>query len=187
MIAQHAPMLLRRFLPFVLFALLSNVLPAQKGARFPQVTGETASGKRTTLPLEGTGRHTVLGLAMSRKAEPLLEEWFEPAYLRFVAKHGLFANAYQADVRFVPLFTGLDKAAYEPTLKKFRKSATPEVVDLVVFVKADLATIQDALGIKDKDVPWFFVLDDRGTVLNAVSGKFTDAKLQALEDVLLGD
>lgn len=170
-----------------LLLIVASSVCAQQGALFPSLTGETASGTKVTLPATGSGRYMVIGLAMGRKAEPLLEDWFEPAYLRFVAKHGLFASAYQADVCFVPLFTGLDKAAYEPTMKKFRKSATPEVVDRVVFTKADGSAVQEALGIRDKDIPWFFVVDPQGRVIHTTSGKYTDAKLKAIEDILLGD
>ena len=70
-------------------------------------------------------------MAYGQKAQPLLEDWYEPAYLRFVAKHGLFAGLYDVRVFFVPLFVGANKAAYEPSLAKFRRSASPEVVDLV--------------------------------------------------------
>ncbi|MBK7483042.1 MAG: hypothetical protein IPI72_09915 [Flavobacteriales bacterium] len=39
---------------------------------------------------------------------------------------------YEAEVYFVPLFVGVNKAAYEPSMKKFRKSAEPAIVDRMV-------------------------------------------------------
>ena len=46
----------------------------------------------------------------------------------------------------MPLFVGANKAAYGATLKKFRKSATPEVVDHVVFYKDASAALPGRPG-----------------------------------------
>ncbi|MBX2972621.1 MAG: hypothetical protein KF797_05925 [Flavobacteriales bacterium] len=152
--------------------------------KFPALTGETASGKTITLPTKGKP-WTVIGLAYSQKASPLLEEWYEPAYLRFIAKHGLMAGSYEADVYFVPLFVGLNKAAYEGSMNKFRKSADPEIVDHVLFSKAEIEPLKEALDLKDKDIPYFFVLDAEGRVVHREKGAFTDDKLESIEEVLM--
>ena len=112
-----------RILP-ILFLLVANASFAQQ--TFPTLQGETAAGKAVTLPDPKAKGFTVIGLAYSAKAQAALEAWFEPAYTRFVAKYGLFANAYQCEAYFVPLFTGTDKVAYEPRLKRFRNSAEPD-------------------------------------------------------------
>lgn len=152
---------------------------------FPTLHGETADGRSVTLPGNSAGTFTIVGIAYGQKAAPMLEEWYGPAYLRFVAKHGLFASAYEADVYFVPLFVGVNKAAYEPSLKKFRKSAEPEIVDHVLFSKDELQPLQDALDMKDKDIPYFFVLDAEGRVIYRTQGAYSDDKLEAIEEVLL--
>lgn len=167
---------------FAAASLLSMALAAQN--TFPTLSGETASGKAITLPTKGKP-WTVIGLAYSQKASPLLEEWYEPAYLRFIAKHGLMAGSYEADVYFVPLFVGLNKTAYEPSMNKFRKSADPEIVDHVLFSKAELEPLKAALDLKEKDIPYFFVLDAEGRIVHREKGVFTDEKLESIEEVLL--
>ncbi len=124
-------------------------------------------------------------MAYSQKAQPMLEDWFEPAYLRFVRGHGLFAGQYDAAVYFVPLFVGVNKGAYEPSIKKFRKTATPEIVDLVLFSKAEADPLKTALGMTDKDIPYFFVLDRHRRIVHRTQGAFTEDKLEAIEDILL--
>ena len=161
---------------------LSTSLSAQ--TQFPELTGETAKGTTITLPTTGKP-WTVIGLAYSQKASPLLEAWYEPAYLRFIAKHSLMAGSYDADVYFVPLFVGLNKAAYEGSLNKFRKSADPEIVDHVLFSKADIEPLKEALDLKDKDIPYFFVLDAQGRIVHREQGAFTDEKLESIEEVLI--
>ena len=167
----------------ILALLIAQAASAQQ--QFPSLQGETADGRTVELPLKAPKAFTIIGLAYSQKAQPALEEWFEPAYLRFVAKHGLFAGAYDCEVYFVPLFTGLNKAAYEPSLKKFRKSAEPGIADHVVFCKAELDPLKSALGLLDKDAPYFFILDREGRIVYRTQGAFTDEKLEAMEEVLL--
>lgn len=165
-------------------AALTVAFTLQAQSTFPSLSGETAAGASITLPTKGKP-WTVIGLAYSQKASPLLEEWYEPAYLRFIAKHGLMAGSYEADVFFVPLFVGVNKAAYEGSLNKFRKSADPEIVDHVLFSKADIEPFKEALGLNDKDIPYFFVLDGEGRIVHREQGAFTDEKLENIEEVLL--
>lgn len=173
-----------RIVPFLFALVLSGVLSAQHVA-FPPISGETADGRSVTLPVNAGKAYTVIGLAFSQKASPLLDEWIEPAYLRFVAKHGLFAGAYDCDVYFVPLFVGLDRSAYEPSMRKFRKSASPEVVDLVVFSRTDFATLKDPLGLDDKSLPYVFVLDRAGNIVHRAKGRFSHDALDAIEEVMM--
>ena len=77
-----------------------------------------------TIPGDAANGFTLVALAFGKGAEPVLAEWMEPAYLRFVAKHGLFAGSYQCTAWFIPVFVGLNKAAYEPSMKKLRNSAS---------------------------------------------------------------
>lgn len=169
-------------LTLVAFLVAQHVSAQQ---RFPDLMGETADGKTVQFPTKSAQGYTIIGLAYSTKSQGTLEEWFEPAYLRFVAKHGLFAGAYQCAVYFVPLFTGMNKAAYEPSMKRFRKSATPEVVGHVVFSKADIETLRLDLGLTEKDVPYLFVLDREGIIRYRTQGAYSDEKLEAMEEVLL--
>lgn len=165
--------------------LLATSLAAQQ--TFPTLEGETAEGATITLPLKSAKEYTLIGIAYSQKAQPMLEEWYEPAYLRFIAKHGLFAGAYDVDLFFVPLFVGVNKVAYEPSMKKFRKSAAPEVVDHVVFSKAELDPLKAALDMNEKDMPYFFVLDREGRIVYRTQGAFGEDKLEAIEEVLLNE
>ncbi len=168
----------------ILFGTLAFSVVVNAQTVFPVITGETASGNTITLPVKGK-QWTVIGVAYSQKATPVLEEWYEPAYLRFIAKHGLMAGSYDADVYFVPLFVGVNKAAYEPSLNKFRKSADPGIVDHVIFSKTDIEPLKAALDLTEKDIPYFFVLDAEGRIVHREKGAFTDDKLESIEEVLM--
>ena len=154
-------------------------------APFPIMDGETANDRRVTVPDLGSGRCTLIGMAFGKAAAPLLEEWYEPAYLRFVAKHGLFASSLDCDVYFVPVFVGVNKAAYGATIRKFKKSAEPEIVDHVIFYNGSFDEIRTQLALDLDNIPYFFVLDPGGRIIHRSDGKFTDEKLEAIEEVLL--
>lgn len=174
---------LRHLLPLLLPALLPAVLQAQSA--FPALTGETVEGNTVALPATGAGKYVIIAMAYSQKAGPLLEEWYAPAYTRFIDKHGLFAGTYDAELYFVPIFVGLDKAAYEPSMKKLRKSADPAVARRVVFFKGESDPIIDALGMKRKELPYFFVLDPQGRIIHRAEGAFSEDKLEAMEEAIL--
>lgn len=165
---------------------LTIVLGAAASAQpiFPAIGGETANGKSITLPTRSKP-WTVIGLAYSQKASPILEAWYEPAYLRFVAQHGLMAGAYDVDVFFVPLFVGANKVAYEPSLTKFRKSADPAIVDHVLFSKDDIEPLKAVLELTEKDIPYFFVLDAEGRIVHREKGAFSEEKLESIEEYLM--
>jgi hypothetical protein len=152
---------------------------------FPTLTGETIEGTSVQLPAAGAGKYVIVAMAYSQKAGPVLEEWYAPAYTRFIAKHGLFASTYEAELYFVPMFVGLDKAAYEPSMKKLRKSADPDVARRVVFFKGESEPIIASLDMKRKDTPYFFVLDPQGRVIHREEGAFSEEKMEAMEEAIM--
>ncbi len=149
-----------------------------------QVTGETTDGHIVTLPQASAGKHCIIAVAASKKAEPLLQEWYEPAYMRFVAKQGLMVSDVECDLWLVPVFTGLNKAAYGPSMERLKKEADPDIAQRVVFVKEDAAGFLDALGIKDRDDPYFFVIGPDGVRKHVEKGAYDVDKLDALEEAL---
>jgi hypothetical protein len=49
----------------------------------------------------------------------------------------------------------------------------------------DLEPLKEALDMDDKDIPYFFLLDASGKVVHRTQGAFTDAKLEAIENLLM--
>ncbi len=169
----------------IILALLIGPGAFAQTAVFPPLSGEKADGTRVELPDRRSTGYTVIGLAYSQKAAPMLEAWAEPAFLRFVAKHGLFAGTYEADVWFVPMFVGGNKAAYAPSLKRFRESADPEVAEHVLFYQGDIERFERDLELNRRDIPYFFVIDAEGRVVHRTEGEFTVEKLDAIEERLM--
>lgn len=152
--------------------------------RCPVIRGETSDGGAVELPAASAGHHAIICVAAGKKAEPVLQEWYAPAYQRFVAQHGLFAAAHQADLWLVPVFTGLNKAAFGPTMRRLKEEADPDVARRVVFVRDEVASLLEALAMRDRDEPLFLVVDPEGRIVHRSAGAFAVDKLDALEEAL---
>ena len=185
MIEREAEMIepMRRTLLLASVCSIAFAATSQQ-AVFPELKGETPTGKNINLPKDAKGKYTILCLAFDRSAGDRLAAWFEPAYLRFVSKHGLFAAEYDLNIWFVPMFTGMDKAAYGPVMKKVQKSEAPEVLDHILFFQGDIDVYVKDLAMTDKSKPYLFVLDASGSIVYRTEGDFTDDKLDAIEEVL---
>lgn len=165
--------------------LLAPTAIRAQPATFPAITGETVDGSQVTLPHEHAAHATIVAIGYGKKAQTLLEQWYAPAYLRFVAKQGLFAGTYEVDLYLMPLFVGANKAAYQGSMKRLREEVDPEVARRVVFVKDGAKELIAQLGLKDKDIPYCFVIAPDGRILERVEGAFSVDKLEALEEPLL--
>lgn len=156
------------------------------GKVFPDLTAETVEDAVVNLPSDVSGKYTLLGLAYSKKSEDELNTWFQPVFNKFLVKtSGLFESfAYDVNVYFVPMFTGVNAAATGTAKKKAAKNIDPQLLPYVLFYKGEIKTYKDALDFDKKDVPYFFVLDKEGKIVYATSGRYTSAKMDEIEAVI---
>lgn len=156
------------------------------GTTFPVMTTETIDDKSVTLPNDTKGKYTLLGLAYSKKSEDELNTWYSPIIEKFVKKSGgLFSGfGYDVTVYFVPMFTGVNSAAAGTAKRKAVSKVDPQLQPYLLFYKGDLKPYKEALDFEKRDTPYFFVLDPSGKIVYATSGKFTEQKMSAIEEVL---
>lgn len=175
-------------LTFLMLAVvLSLAAHAQvTGKMFPDMEAETVEDKKIMLPQSTKGKYTLLGLAYSKKSEDELNSWFQPVFEKFIQKTtGLLAGfSYDVNVYFVPMFTGINAAATGTAKRKAIKNIDPQLLPYVLFYKGELKTYKESLEFDKKDVPYFFVLDPNGKIVFATMGKYTDAKMAEVEEVI---
>ncbi len=173
-------------LSIVVGVALSLEVSAQVvGKTFPAMEAETVEDKKVSLPGDVKGKYTLLGLAYSKKSEDELNSWFSPVFSKFIQKTngGLMAGmGYDVNVYFVPMFTGVNAAATGTAKKKAIKNVDPQLLPYILFYKGDLKPYKEALDFEKKDIPYFFVLDGNGTIVYATSGKYTEEKLDEIEE-----
>lgn len=174
---------------FVIFAaciVFTNVTAQVVGKVFPAMEAETVEDKKVKLPDAVKGKYSLLGLAYSKKSEDELNTWFQPIFQKFIQKNkGIFESfAYDVNVYFVPMFTGINAAATGTAKKKALKNIDSNLLPYILFYKGDLKPYKESLDFEKKDVPYFFVLDKNGKILYATSGGYSAKKMDEIEAVL---
>lgn len=172
----------------VFFGFFTSSIFAQdlEGQPFPEMETETVDDEVIVLPADVGDKYTLLGLAYSKKAEDDLNTWFSPIYHKFIKEAtGVFASfAYDINVYFVPMFTGVNAVATGKVKKKTAEELDPKLVPNILFYKGGLKDYKDALNLDNKKVPYIFIVDTDGNIAYATSGKYTQAKMDAIEEAL---
>lgn len=169
----------------VALAVALNLSAQVAGKMFPDMEAETVEDKKVLLPHDVKGKYTLLGLAYSKKSEDELNSWFNPVFSKFIQKAngGLMAGmGYDVNVYFVPMFTGVNAAATGTAKKKAIKNVDPQLLPYILFYKGELKTYKETLDFEKKDIPYFFVLDPEGKIVYATSGKYSEDKMDAVEE-----
>jgi hypothetical protein len=154
------------------------------GKIFPALEAETVEDKKVTLPADVKGKYTLIGMAYSKKSEDELNSWFNPVFQKFVQKSkGLMSGfTYDVNVYFVPMFTGVNAAATGTAKKKAMKNMDPQLLPYVLFYRGELKKYKEELDFEKRDIPYFFVLDPNGKIVYATSGKYTEEKMDEVEE-----
>jgi hypothetical protein len=180
----HFPIFI--FISFLSFQSNAQVI----GNPFPEMHTSTADGKVVDLPNDTRGKYTLLGMAFSKKSEDDLNSWMEPVYWKFIdkpeGKMDQLFGSYQYDVNayFVPMFTGIKTAATKTAKKQALKKMDPRLIPSILFYKGKLKPYKEALDFQQKDIPYFFVLDENGKIVHAISGRYSDAKMAKVEEMI---
>jgi len=171
----------------VFFAFALSASAQAVGKMFPDMSAETVEDKKVNLPGDVNGKYTLLGLAYSKKSEDELNSWFSPVFSKFIQKAngGLMAGmGYDVNVYFVPMFTGVNAAATGTAKKKAIKNVDPQLLPYILFYKGELKTYKESLDFEKKDIPYFFVLDATGKIVYATSGKYSEDKMDEIENAI---
>lgn len=163
-----------------------SITYCQVGRTFPDMEAETVEDKKVKIPADVAGKYTLIGLASSKKSEDDLNSWFQPVFQKFIQKSdGMFSGfAYDVNVYFIPMFTGVNAAATGTAKRKALKNIDPQLLPYVLFYKGDMKPYKDTLDFEKRDIPYFFVLDPQGKIVYATSGKYAEAKMAKIEEVL---
>ena len=160
------------------------------GKTFPNMGTITLQEVNINLPSDASGKYTLLGLAFSNKSEDDLITWLVPVYEKFIGNESgtltkLFAEmTYDVNVFFVPMFTGINTPATKPAMKKALNKIDPRLHPYILFYKGKLKPYKETLSFEKKDIPYLFVLDDKGKIVYATTGAYNGKKMSEIENVL---
>jgi hypothetical protein len=169
----------------ILIALLifsAGLAVAQKGQKFPDMDGVTLTGKEMSIPKNTMGKYTVIGLAYSKKSDEYLQTWFQPTFTVFLDPTAIFH--YDVQLYFIPMVGGVNQVAGASVEKKLKEGIDKKLHDNVLFYKGKIMDYKKQLNLDDKDKPYFFILDDKGVIIYATSGEYTEAKMDDIQNQL---
>ncbi|MCB0401103.1 MAG: hypothetical protein KDD41_03405, partial [Flavobacteriales bacterium] len=158
---------------------------SRAGNQFPELKVENLEQKVINLPGFSKGKYCLIGLAYSKKAEADMQSWMQPVYDLFINQNTFIPVDYNLDVFFVPMFTGTNQVMYQSAMKKTKETIDPELASHVLFYQGSIDALKSPLNLKDKNVPYFFVLDESGEIVYTTSGAFTQKKLDQIERLVL--
>jgi hypothetical protein len=168
---------------FIFLSLLTEISFSQKGGIFPLLRGESLDGKSVQLPV-GNGKFTVVGIAYSRKAEKDLKDWLNPIYSLFIKNEdpgGMdFAEIYDVNFYFIPIIAGFKKVVND-FKRGTDKAFWPYIIDTR---DDDMNAVERALKPPSDDIPYFYVIDKAGKIVELQSGSYSEAKLEKIEDAV---
>ena len=146
---------------------------------FPAMTGTSLDGKTINLPLDAHGKFALIGMVRSMKAEQDMISWIQPVYTS-LAGDGFF----QVKMYFIPMTGGIEGTSVETVKRKLKEAMDSSLYKFVFVYTGPIQEYVSKLGMKDKDLPYLFVVDPRGKVTYTESGKYTSQKLEAITDKL---
>jgi len=167
----------------VLFLLISIPL-ISFAQQFPELHGKTLEDKIVTLPEDASGKFTLIGLSYSKKAEEYLRSWFDPVFDKFILKRGMFDDMYDVNIYFVPMFTGAKKVSFDKAFKEVKQKTDKRLYSRVLFYKGEMKTYKTSLGMTEKEMPYFFLLDPNGNIVARYIGRFKDRYFEEIEEIL---
>jgi len=171
-------------LVFAFCILMTAGLFAQVGKVFPTIDGVSLTDKNMRLPTNN-GKQTIVAIAFNKSAEDELKKWLNPLYYTFIKKPKGSTNIdmseiYDVNFVFIPMISGFKKIKED-----FKNSTEKEFWGYIMDTeKTDIKAQQKLLEITDNKIPYFFVLDKDGKILEVQSGDFKEAKVDKLEEAV---
>ncbi len=168
---------------FSLTAILFSFTSAVQ-EKFPSMACLDVNDKAVNIPSAVNGKYTILGFAYSQKAENDLKTWYKPLYQKFIAvpeKKPMFWEPYDVNLYFIPMFSGVKKAAAGQFQKEVKKNVEEKLQNHVLLFKGKVKDYKSSLKMGDKSKPYFFLLDPQGNIVYRANGAFSKSKLTELE------
>ena len=148
------------------------------------MNGISLNDKLISMPLKN-GKYSVIAIAYHKQAEEDLKNWLNPLYNLFMKKEKGSSNydmaeIYDVNFIFIPMISGFKKIAQD-----FKRGTDKEFWPYIMDTeKTDIKEIQKQLHVEDNKIPYFYVLDKTSKIIAVESGKFTEEKIDRLEEAV---
>lgn len=172
---------MRKSIILVLIFSFPIILFAQT---IPEIDGVTADNKKIKIPQDIKGKYSLLCFASSQKAQADLESWLDPIYQKFIAKTGLMDDAYDLNLFFIPIVTTSNAAFANSMKKKLKENTQSDLLPNILFCQGNEEEILKPLKMLNSDIPHFILLDKNAKIIYRTSGKYTEEKFDAIDELI---
>ena len=165
-----------------IFLLITFSVYGQVGKIFPELKGEALNDKSISIPNDCKGKYSIICLAYSKRAEEALHSWISPMYDKYVAKIGLMDDAYDVNLFFIPMFTGIHQPSENMAKKQLKDGTGKDFFGNIICYHGSIHPYKEELNFDEKEFPYFFVLDKEGKIIYATKGFYSEKKMEEIAD-----
>jgi hypothetical protein len=169
------------FLSILFFSQLSF---AQVGDPFPSIAVSDLNEDSLILPQDSKGKFTLIGVAFSEDAQNDLYSWSDPVFQKFMNDDNLNSLVYDPNVYLILMFTGVNSLAANKAKERIKEGTDESLKDNVVIYKGKMDDYRRKLKMKNRKVPYFFVLDREGTVIYETQGGYQYKILEKVGEMI---
>jgi hypothetical protein len=170
------------FTPLLIAALFFTTSMTSDNS-FPSIACTDLHNKTVELPKAIKGKMSIVLLAASKKTEEDLQSWMLPIYNQFITDNtsNMFATeTYDVNTYFIPVFSGVAKAAANTIKKKLLNGLDPSLQSHVLVYKGNANKLFDELDLNKKELA-VLILDKEGKIVKKITGSYSDGKMEQIE------
>lgn len=170
---------------------LLNCAYAQVGSVFPSMECYTTEGKKSNIPLQLKGKKSVLCLAYSQKAQEKLQGWLDASVHDLILRSNkpslIPEEPFNIHAFFIAMFTGANQNFANAAETQIKKNVDAQLHPYILLYKGELESIKNTLKMDVHDDPYLFVLDEKGKVLYATHGAYTEKAMDEIQELIAED
>ncbi len=159
-------------------------IQAQMGKPFPSIEVFDLNEEAISIPEDTKGKFTLIGVAFSEAAQEDLYSWSQPVFSEFMDENNMSSLVYDPNVHLILMFTGANQLAFNKAKEQITEGTDESLKDNVVLYKGKMEDYRKSLKMKDRKLPYFFVLDKNGKVIYTAEGRYSQKVLREVGNLI---
>ncbi|WAI00432.1 hypothetical protein [Methanogenium organophilum] len=148
------------------------------GFRFPEITAETLSGKKKTLPDAARGAPALIVVAFVREAQDMIDSWVNPIKEEF-------HDAENIAIYEIPVITSAIWRPMRKMIDSGMRSGIPAANhDYVMTIYSSASELTGPLEIQDHSLAYVYLIDAGGVIRWQGSGYAETQTLYRLREMI---
>ncbi|MCB0820211.1 MAG: hypothetical protein KDC13_06280, partial [Bacteroidetes bacterium] len=150
--------------------------------QFPVVPCKDVNGKTKELNLSASAKPSVVFVQKKAKSGEMAESWIDPLVQKFIRKSGMLDAMFDADLVFLAYLNQIEAGMVEKSTKKVKEEIPAELHSGSYF-STESPDAVESIVLSGAD-SFIVVVSAEGRILGSVQGKYTEEKMEMIEDWL---